>query len=479
MVRLKAHYIQRKFVKSVTGCTRADVTIRRGIHRGAPSPPGRSGGRDLRPAVPSEARPAQRVGARRTDPSADGCSRKARGSCGMSRSRDLRRCRTPARRSGRRNHNRAMLDRLVTMTPARRNCPQPAEIRPHAGERLLRRPARRGSRTGFGPRSAASTPSASTRLGRSLDLPLGRDREIQLDPVVRRADRRQQPAARVEADGSLAATWPVSHSTCALASVACPQRSTSTAGVNQRRLNPSAVPIEERGLGEVHLAGDVLHPRRVARLGQHTDRRRIAAERRGGECIHAHDRDRHCVTISPSWSRWQQIGPASADQFVARHLASAPESNRTQQSRGLAVHVDGRLAGSIEFRSRWTFISSTAPTSCSGTTTRCRPAQDADGREVAAVRGVVASVLGMISGGATHVARRDRSRHRVVPQRSVAGLQDRRRHRAGPATRSFRSSKTRSPRARRRRLADGGVRGRRCAGGGGGGRRPAIRASSA
>jgi 5'-3' exonuclease len=31
------------------------------------------------------------------------------------------------------------------------------------------------------------------------------------------------------------------------------------------------------------------------------------------------------------------------------------------------------------------------------------PAQDADGREVAAVRGVVASVLGMISGGATHV----------------------------------------------------------------------------
>src|SRR5215210_7863086 len=31
------------------------------------------------------------------------------------------------------------------------------------------------------------------------------------------------------------------------------------------------------------------------------------------------------------------------------------------------------------------------------------PAQDGDGREVAAVRGVVASVLGMITGGATHV----------------------------------------------------------------------------
>src|SRR6202795_2428418 len=32
------------------------------------------------------------------------------------------------------------------------------------------------------------------------------------------------------------------------------------------------------------------------------------------------------------------------------------------------------------------------------------PARDRDGREVAAVRGVLASVLGMIKGGATHVA---------------------------------------------------------------------------
>jgi len=31
-------------------------------------------------------------------------------------------------------------------------------------------------------------------------------------------------------------------------------------------------------------------------------------------------------------------------------------------------------------------------------------ARDQDGREVGAVRGVLASVLGMISGGATHVA---------------------------------------------------------------------------
>src|SRR4030095_4913310 len=32
------------------------------------------------------------------------------------------------------------------------------------------------------------------------------------------------------------------------------------------------------------------------------------------------------------------------------------------------------------------------------------PARDADGREVGAVRGVLASVLGMLKGGATHIA---------------------------------------------------------------------------
>ena len=61
------------------------------------------------------------------------------------------------------------------------------------------------------------------------------------------------------------------------------------------------------------------------------------------------------------------------------------------------------------------------------------PAKDADGREVAAVRGVVGSMLGML-GGRRHARRRGhRSRHRVVPQRALARLQDRRRHRAGAA----------------------------------------------
>jgi hypothetical protein len=40
--------------------------------------------------------------------------------------------------------------------------------------------------------------------------------------------------------------------------VACPQRSTSTDGVNQRRSNSSPRGDDERGLGEVHLARDLL-----------------------------------------------------------------------------------------------------------------------------------------------------------------------------------------------------------------------------
>ena len=92
-------------------------------------------------------------------------------------------------------------------------------------------------------------------------------------------------------------------------------------------------------------------------------------------------------------------------------------------------------------------------------------ARDADGVEVAAVRGVVGSVLGMINGGATHVARRDRPRHRVVPQRALARLQDERRHRARAAG-AVPAARGRAARARRRGLADGRVRGRRRAGGG-------------
>ena len=55
-------------------------------------------------------------------------------------------------------------------------------------------------------------------------------------------------------------------------------------------------------------------------------------------------------------------------------------------------------------------------------------ARDKDGREVAAVRGVLASVLGMIHDGATHIAGH-RSCYRVFSQRIVARVQDQRRYR--------------------------------------------------
>ena len=63
--------------------------------------------------------------------------------------------------------------------------------------------------------------------------------------------------------------------------------------------------------------------------------------------------------------------------------------------------------------------------------------------------------------------RRHRSRDRVVPQRPVARLQDRRGHRARAAV-AVSPARGSADRVRRRGVADGRVRGRRCAGGGGG-----------
>ena len=51
------------------------------------------------------------------------------------------------------------------------------------------------------------------------------------------------------------------------------------------------------------------------------------------------------------------------------------------------------------------------------------PARDADGNEVGAVRGVLASVLGMIREGATHIAVATITSG-IVSQRSLAGIQD-------------------------------------------------------
>ena len=103
------------------------------------------------------------------------------------------------------------------------------------------------------------------------------------------------------------------------------------------------------------------------------------------------------------------------------------------------------------------------------------PAKDVDGREVGAVRGVLGSVLSMLEGRRDAYRRRDRPRHRVVPQRPLAGLNktgEGGRPRAPRPVRPARGG-PRSPRGRG--VADDGPRGGRRAGVGGGarGRRPA------
>ncbi len=104
-------------------------------------------------------------------------------------------------------------------------------------------------------------------------------------------------------------------------------------------------------------------------------------------------------------------------------------------------------------------------------------ASDAGGQEVAAVRGVVASLLGMVTAGATHVAVAtdhviESFRNRLWRgYKTSAGIE--------PALLSqFPLLEEADRRAGHRGLADGGVRGRRRAGGGrpGGQRRPARRA---
>ena len=96
--------------------------------------------------------------------------------------------------------------------------------------------------------------------------------------------------------------------------------------------------------------------------------------------------------------RVQAAGGARGRQVL--HHRALPGDRRQRRGHRLRTsqHPDEGLG------SPWTSISSTAPTSCSGTTTPLPSAQDRDGREVGAVRGVLTSLLGMItSGGATHI----------------------------------------------------------------------------
>ena len=90
-------------------------------------------------------------------------------------------------------------------------------------------------------------------------------------------------------------------------------------------------------------------------------------------------------------------------------------------------------------------------------------ARGADGVEVAAVRGRRRVGPRHDQRRRDAPRRRDRPRHRVVSQHALARLQDGRRHRARPAG-AVPAARRRAPLARRGRLADGGVRGGRCAG---------------
>ena len=105
--------------------------------------------------------------------------------------------------------------------------------------------------------------------------------------------------------------------------------------------------------------------------------------------------------------------------------SSCPERRAPERARRPGRRRAGRLAGCA-------CISSTAPTSSSATSSRRRPATPTAARGRRAPRGVVV--------GPRHArGRRDprrrghRPRHRVVPQRALARLQDRRGHRPGAA----------------------------------------------
>ena len=77
------------------------------------------------------------------------------------------------------------------------------------------------------------------------------------------------------------------------------------------------------------------------------------------------------------------------------------------------------------------------------------------------MRGLMRSMLALLRDPARHPRRRrDRPRHRVVPQPPVRRLQDRRGHPARPVG-PVPARRGRAARARHRRLADGRVRGRR------------------
>ena len=109
---------------------------------------------------------------------------------------------------------------------------RPCRARPRAAPPRSRPPP--GSRTGCGPRGAPRRPGlrsarAGDRAGSAGSA--GKSSSIQSRSRAARRTPERVSKRRTASSGSVRS----SHSTWALARVACPQRSTSTAGVNHRR----------------------------------------------------------------------------------------------------------------------------------------------------------------------------------------------------------------------------------------------------
>ena len=86
--------------------------------------------------------------------------------------------------------------------------------------------------------------------------------------------------------GDPGSAWPAVQRTYAAASVAWPQRSTSRPGGEPPQVPALLSLMQECRLGVLHLTGHLLHPGRVGRPVQDTDRGGVPAERGPGEGIH-------------------------------------------------------------------------------------------------------------------------------------------------------------------------------------------------
>ena len=232
-------------------------------------------------------------------------------------------------------------------------------------------------------------------------------------PVQARA---RHPAVRLQLgrrhDGHVPGDAPRATSAC--------RRATSSDLAARR----GATPVFDAGDGRV-----VVHVR---------PRRRATARRRAR-------RRARCTTSTPTAPRSGCSAPSTPASAACRCSRSATRTTR---------RVDGdrhhrRPARSRRRRRR------TAPTTADGrliepgwphegpprrrhlravpAELRAGRASEPDAGPYAATAGVLDSTLQLLADGATHVARGQRPRHRELPQRPVAGLQDERRHAARAA----------------------------------------------